>query len=217
MEEPSKPNAEEGPKIHEPKREKVKGFGKNWLIGMTVLALFSIIGEVGNSLGIESINIRTISSPADILSLATHISPLTALFVFFAAAGVGAVTFLIVSSSDAYGKLVRLHNASEITERELNDRIKKDIRKFRIIPLAVWMILVAIIVMPVVGGVFVVSGIDTSNSHDLLHAYVGGHIFTIIAVIIGGAVVGWLTTHLKKQYYSIYDTIEPYVKRTRVL
>lgn len=218
MDEPSSSTPPtEGPRVHEPRREKFKAFGKNWLIGTVILALFSIVGELANSSGVQEINIRTISSPADLVYIWAHLNPATGFLVFFAAAGVGAVTFLIVSSEGAFGKLWRLHKDAEIPDAMLNDEIRKDLKKFRIIPLAVWMFLVGLIVTPVVGGVYVVSGLDVSNAHGLLNAYLGGHIFTIISVVIGGAVVGYLTRHLKNQYENIYNKIEPYVKRTRVL
>lgn len=217
MDEHTTSSPENGPKVHEPRREKFKAFGKNWLIGTLVLALFSIIGNLGNSIGIQQFDIKTISSPADLLTIVTQMTPQTALFVFFSMVGIGAVTMLLVSSQAAFGKLWHLHKDTEIPDRELNEQIQKDLKRFRMVPLAVWIVLVGIIVVPVVGGITVISGINITNAHDILHAYTGVHIVDVITVIIGGAVVGWITRHMKNQYDSIYNRIEPYLKRTRVL
>jgi len=217
VEETNTPTPENGPRVHEPKREKFKAFGKNWLIGTLILALFSIIGNLGNSVGIQQIDIRTISSPADLVTMFTQLTPVTGLFVFFTMVGIGAVTMLLVSSQSAFGKLFHLHRDTEIPDRQLNEQIRKDLKRFRILPLAVWIVLVGIIVMPLVGGIDALTGINMTNSHDLLHAYIGAHIGSAIMVIIGGAIVGWVVRHLKKQYDSIYNRMEPYLQKSRVL
>ena len=205
------------PKEHEPKREQFKAFGKNWLIGTLILAAFSGVGNIGNAIGIETINIKTITSPADLIMIFQHLNWQTGLFVFFTLVGVAAVTMLLVVTQAAFGKLFRLHRDSIIPDSQINEAIRKDLRKFRILPLAIWIILVGIIVLPLVGGIYVISGIEMTNASSLLGAYAGFHIVTIIMVIIGGAVVGWVTRHLKNKYNEIYDRIEPYVQRSRVL
>lgn len=213
----SAPPPENGPKVHEPRREKFKAFGKNWLIGTLILAVFSIAGNLGNGFGIQQFDIRTISSPADLLTILTQMTPQNALFVFFSMVGIGAMTLLLISSQTAFGKLWRLHRDTEIPDRQLNEQLKKDIKRLRIVPLAIWIVLVGMIVVPIVGGINVISSINVSNAHDLLHQYFGVHIGTVISVVIGGAVVGWVTRHLKNQYDSIYNRIEPYLQKSRVL
>lgn len=216
-EQPTGPPPDNGPKVHEPKREEFKAFGKNWLIGTLILSLFSIIGNIGNSIGIQQFDIKTIASPADLLTVLTQINPQTGLFVFFSMVGVAAVTMLLVSSQVAFGKLFHLHRDTVIPDKQLNEQIRKDIRRLRIVPLAIWIVLVGIIVVPVVGGISVISQISIPNAHDILHIYTGVHITDVIMVIIGGAVVGWITRHMKNQYENIFNRIEPYLQKSRVL
>lgn len=217
MEEDNTTGPTNGPKVHEPRREQFKAFGKNWLIGTLILSVFSIVGNIGNSVGIQQFDIRSISSPADLLTIVIHLNWQTGLFVFFSMVGIGAVTMLLVSSQAAFGKLWHLHKDAAITNQQLNEEIRKDLKRFRMIPLAVWIVLVGMIVFPIVGGINAISGINTTNAHDLLHTYIGVHIVTIAMVVIGGAIVGWVIRHLKNQYDSIYNRIEPYLQKSRVL
>lgn len=200
----------------EPRRERAKAFGKDWIIGMIVLSLFSIIGHVGNSIGVQELNIKTLSSPSDLITAITQLTWQQGLFVLFTVAGVGAVTFLFVSSQVGVGKLVRLHRDSIIPNQDLNDQIKKDIKKMRIIPLFVWIGLVALIVVPVAAGINSIQGIVGTNYHDKFTGLIVSYIVTAITVAIGGAVTGWLMIRLKKWYYGIYDRIEPYLQKSRV-
>jgi hypothetical protein len=215
MPEQDKPNTST-PK-REPKIEKFKAFGKNWIVGTLVLLAFSIIGAVGNSIGIQTIDIKTIGSVSDLVAIWSQLNWQTGLFVFFAAAGVGAMTWFLVVTSSAWGKIVHLHRDAIIPDEQLNREIKEQLKKMRIVPLVIWIVYVTMITLPVVGGIFVISGINTLNAHDLLKTYISTHYALIAIDFIGGAIIGWIVQHLKGQYDQIYNKIEPYLSRTKVL
>ena len=216
MDENDKLTPPAGPKVHEPRRERVKAFSKNWIIGMIVLALFSILGQLGNSAGIQELNIKTIASPSDLINAITQLTWQQGLFVLFAVSGVGAVTFLLISSNIAVGKLVHLHRDTVIDDHQLNEQIRKDIKKMKIVPLFVWMGLVALIVVPVAGGINSIQGVVIQNVHDKFGGLILSYVVTAITIAIGGAVTGYLMIRLKKWYDGIYDRIEPYIQKGRV-
>lgn len=206
----------DGSKITESRREQTKAFGKNWIIGVAVLALFSILGHIGNMFGITALNISTISSPSDLVNAMVQLTPAQALFMLFSVAGIGAVTFLLVSSQIGVGKLVRLHRDTIIDDHQLNEEVRRSIKKMRIIPLFVWMGLVALVVVPTTAGISTVHDVVLSNVHGKLTDLAVSYIATAITVAIGGAVTGWLMIRLRKWYFEIYDKIEPYIQKGRV-
>lgn len=203
-------------KTRESRMEQGKAFGKNWIIGVAVLSLFSILGHLGNMFGITELNISTISSPSDLINTMVQLTPAQALFMLFSVAGVGAVTFLLVSSQIGVGKLVRLHRDTIIDDHQLNEQIRKDIKKMRIIPLFVWMPLVALVVVPTTAGITTVHDIVLSNVHGKLTELALSYVVTAITVAIGGAVTGWFMVRLKKWYFEIFDKLEPYIQKGKI-
>lgn len=204
------------PKTSEPRKERAKAFSKNWIVGMVVLNLFGIIGQIGNSMGVNDLNINTISSSADLINAIIQLTWQQGLFVLFAVSGIGAVTFLLVSSQIGVGKLLHLHRDIIIPDNDLNQQIKKDIKRMRIIPLFVWVGLIAMIIVPVTGGINSIQGIVVENVHGKFTGLIVSYIVTAITIAIGGAVAGWLMIRLKKWYDEIYDRIEPYLQKSKV-
>jgi hypothetical protein len=208
MEEPTKiPDTPVAPKEHK-YVEKSKAFGVYWFIGTAAFLAFSVLGLIGNSIGVETLNLKTIGSASDIILILSQLTWQNVLFIVFSAASVGAVSLFLITGSHSVGKLIHLHRDAVYTNEELRKEMVSQLRKLRILPCAMFGAFMGVIILPIIGGIYTLTGINALNAHELLNAYIGGHFIVIGIIVGGGAVTGAMMRHFQGEYQKTYERIQ---------